>query len=135
MATTPLFGLAEARFLVPPYFERRLYTMLPTLRKYSVILLAFSPSLRRKKKFSSIYVYFYTLLLRGVCQSEPFLSWYLHQAESSETMAQLPNHLPLPSTDRWEELKPTIEQLYLKDKKKLAEVVRLMKRDHGLDAV
>ncbi|KAF2475822.1 uncharacterized protein BDR25DRAFT_278511 [Lindgomyces ingoldianus] len=50
-------------------------------------------------------------------------------------MNQLPNYLPSPSTDRWEELKPIIEQLYLKEKKKLADVVRILKNAHGFDAV
>jgi hypothetical protein len=37
--------------------------------------------------------------------------------------------------NRWEELKPIIEQLYLQEKKKLADVVLTLKNDHGFDAL
>jgi len=37
--------------------------------------------------------------------------------------------------DRWEAFKPTIEKLYLQERRKLADVVTIMKRDHGFDAV
>ncbi|CAO2655582.1 Nn.00g043850.m01.CDS01 [Neocucurbitaria sp. VM-36] len=50
-------------------------------------------------------------------------------------MDQLPNHYLPTSGDRWEQLKPVIEQLYLKDKRKLAEVVSEMKNKHKFDAV
>ncbi|KAF1955045.1 hypothetical protein CC80DRAFT_475126 [Byssothecium circinans] len=38
------------------------------------------------------------------------------------------------STDRWETLKPVIEQLYLYEKRKVSDVVVLMRNDHGFDA-
>jgi hypothetical protein len=37
--------------------------------------------------------------------------------------------------DRWEELKPIIERLYLNEKKKLADVVSILKNDYGFDAL
>ena len=37
--------------------------------------------------------------------------------------------------DRWEELKPVIEQLYLNEKKKLADVVLTLKNDYGFNAL
>jgi hypothetical protein len=37
--------------------------------------------------------------------------------------------------DRWEELKPIIEQLYLQEKKKLADVILILKNDYGFEAL
>ncbi|KAF2266840.1 hypothetical protein CC78DRAFT_594620 [Lojkania enalia] len=37
--------------------------------------------------------------------------------------------------DRWEELKPIVEKLYLLEKKRLADVVLILKNDYGFDAV
>ncbi len=48
-------------------------------------------------------------------------------------MAQPPNPFPSTFIDRWEELKPIVEQLWLVDKKKLAEVVLTMKNDYNFD--
>jgi len=37
--------------------------------------------------------------------------------------------------NRWEELKPIIEQLYLQEKKKLDHVILTLKNDYGFDAL
>lgn len=49
-------------------------------------------------------------------------------------MDQFPNTVPSSSTDRWEALKPFIEQLYLVDKMKLTDVISTMKGEYNFDA-
>jgi len=50
-------------------------------------------------------------------------------------MNQLPNSHSFVPPDRWEQLKPVIERLYLNEKKKLSDVVEILKKDYGFDAV
>lgn len=43
--------------------------------------------------------------------------------------------LDVPFNERWELLKPTIERLYIDEKRKLPDVMKILKDQYGFDAV
>jgi hypothetical protein len=57
-------------------------------------------------------------------------------AAMDSSPASAPPQLPsdAPFTEKWELLKPYLERLYLDEKRKLPEVVQIIKTQYGFDA-